>query len=99
MWQVLILREHTNAATVRTSCIWFNISLEGIEVALMTNHIKRIYVMYLTVTTITYVRQYNKLQAYSIVQTLLVDNVTQLVCNTCLSSIVEDRILLGNNLD
>ena len=60
----------------------------------MTNHLELMYVVYLAVAAFTIVRQCYELKTNSIVQTLLINYIAQLVCNTGLAAVVEDRSIL-----
>ena len=42
MWKILVLREHSHTSLVHTSLVWFNLSLEGIEITSMSHHLKRV---------------------------------------------------------
>ena len=85
MWEVSILWIHTNCTLQVASYVWSNLTLEDIVVAFLTYNLKRTNVEH-TLLAILICTDAYKFKTYSIRQALLVDNVTDSVCFTCLSS-------------
>ena len=98
MRQVLVLRIHADGRLVLSELAGRERSFEGEVVAFLLNHLQRLYVVYLLVAVLVEANV-DLLQAYSIVQALLVDDVLDSVLPTSLATGSGEVPLTANHVD
>ena len=94
MWEQVVLWEHTHACLVGACIVYFHVALEGVEVALMLNELEWYYHVDGAVARVLVVLEAYEFETYCILESLLVDDISNLVTLTCLDA-VGDSVGIG----
>ena len=95
---MLVLRIHTDGRLVLTELTGCQISLEGIVVTIVTCHLQWLYIEHFLLTVLIDA-DVHLLQSDSIVETLLVDDVLNVVSTTCLATRCREIPLAADYVD
>ena len=95
---MLVLRIHTDGRLVLTELTGSQISLEGIVVTIVTCHLQWLYIEHFLFTVLIDA-DVHLLQSDSIVETLLVDDVLNVVRTTCLATRCREIPLAADYVD
>ena len=82
MWQVVVLRIHSHAGLEGSCSCCLDVGLEGVEVSFLAGHLERVFVVYVLFTVLVGA-DYDNFQAYSVVESLFVDDVFHVVSLAC----------------
>lgn len=85
MRQVLVLRIHADSTLILTKALWSEVSLEDVVVSILTGHLQWLDVIDTLMTFFVDI-DIHLLQSYCIIETLLVDNIFDMILGSCLQT-------------